>query len=122
MRYRILKCVSPTCAKAGEDGRKCPWRAKVLTCRHRSIVDIFEVGQHIAQCADPPSGNLSEKNKDVARSLAQVFVKPVRIRNRIADENGGLAPSLDKLQHFVSYYRKTKMNNSDDVNELEKMI
>ncbi|ETP16149.1 hypothetical protein F441_09222 [Phytophthora nicotianae CJ01A1] len=63
-----------------------------------------------------------KKDKATARSLAETFAKPVRIRNKIADENGGVAPSLDKLQNVVYYYRKSKMNNTYDKDELEKLV
>ncbi|ETP55149.1 hypothetical protein F442_00273, partial [Phytophthora nicotianae P10297] len=50
------------------------WLAKVLICPQNNAVDIFEIGQHIARCAYPPTVKLNERDKDVASYLAQVFV------------------------------------------------
>ncbi|ETI57415.1 hypothetical protein L914_00258 [Phytophthora nicotianae] len=48
------------------------WLAKVLICPQNNAVDIFEIGQHTARCAYPPTVKLNEKDKDVASYLAQV--------------------------------------------------
>ncbi|ETO86157.1 hypothetical protein F444_00278 [Phytophthora nicotianae P1976] len=47
------------------------WLAKVLICPQNNAVDIFEIGQHTARCAYPPTVKLNEKDKDVASYLAQ---------------------------------------------------
>ncbi|OWZ13996.1 hypothetical protein PHMEG_00012589 [Phytophthora megakarya] len=72
---------------------KYPRRINVLTCTARDIISISNRLEHFSQSAD-----------------------------HIADSSNGFAPALSKIQNFVAYHRKTKMNNSDDMDELEKMI
>lgn len=122
MRYRIYACKSTKCTQ-GISAVKCPWRCKVLTCADHDSVNIFEIGQHLVRGDDPPSHKLTRGQKEQARSLAGKGLRPFQIVSSIAEGvPEDKAPKLRYLQHFVTYYRRKEMKNTDNLDEIEALI
>lgn len=123
MRYRILKCISPSCAESTVPDLPCPWKAKVMRCVDQDVASVSTTGEHFVPTADPRIGRLTSKQKALAGSLAGNGLKPMQILNRFAVRSGpSPIPALRKLQNYVTYYRKTQMGNTDDLDEVEKQI
>jgi len=123
MRYQILECRSQACAGATTPNIPCPWRCKLLKCLSKDAASVYTCREHLVPDADLPAGKLTTKQRDMAGALAAHGLKPLQILNRVAIETPtDEMPKLQKLQHFVAYYRKSRMFNTDDLDELEQMI
>jgi hypothetical protein len=123
MRYRILTCASPVCTAAKVSTLACKWACKTLTCQAQSTTSIYVKGEHLALGEDAPSRKLTKRHKDIARELCTHGLPPFRIRNAIAaTTTEAETPALGKLQNFVAHYRKTEMNNTDDIEVVTALI
>jgi hypothetical protein len=123
MRYRTFKCASPSCAAASVPDHPCKWRLKTVTCHERDIASIFSSGEHIVQHETRPRTKLTETQKAVVRTLTSNGVTPLRILNAIADDMpGNNLPMLRTLQNFVAYFRRTELDNTDDIETLVSRI
>jgi len=123
MRYRVFKCASPSCNSAEVDILQCQWACKTLTCQAQNIVSLYVKGDHLVDGDDPPTGKLTKRHKGIARELCLHGVTPFRIRNAIAaTTTEAEIPALGKVQNFVAHFRKTEMNNTDDIEVSIKLI
>jgi hypothetical protein len=123
MRYRLFACASPSCCAAAIPGHPCPWRLKTATCHSRNMTSIFTIGDHIVAQPDPSTHKLTEKQKETARALTNHGVTPLRIMHAISqDMPESQTPLLRTLQNFVAYYRRKKLDNTDELQVLIEQI
>ncbi|KAF1795473.1 hypothetical protein JG687_00002954 [Phytophthora cactorum] len=123
MQSQILSCASRICSDACEAQWKCQWWCKVLTCLESSAVNIYEIGSHEVQGMDPPSGKLTVDQKKQVRELAADGMNPARIRNALSfNVPEDKIPHLNKVQTFVTHFRKTELNNTEDLDMLAQVV
>jgi hypothetical protein len=123
MRYQLFECVSKACDERTIPEQPCPWKGKVEKCEESNVAAVYSMGEHFAAESDGRTGKLTRKQKDLAGSLAGHGLKPKQILNRfLVDTVPADLPALQKLQRYVTYYRRTMMNNTDDLDVIEHQI
>ncbi|OWZ19549.1 hypothetical protein PHMEG_0006192 [Phytophthora megakarya] len=113
MRYQILQCSSSSSKMIGGPTVKCPRRVKARNAISLAFQTDWSIFHKVPI---PPVVGGWIRTKRLHERWQTI------LSNHIADSNNGFAPALSKIQNFVVYHRKTKMNNSDDMDEVEKMI
>jgi hypothetical protein len=87
------------------------------------VAEVYSMGEHLAAERDGRTGKLTRKQKDLSEALAGHGLKPKQILNRFLI---GTVPSdllaLQKLHGYVVYYRRTMMNNTNDLDVIERQI